>query len=422
MAWPWQQKKAEPAPVEERGSAEWGPSFIPLPGMMNGLVASTGRYISPETAIGLPAVGAAVRLISETIGSLPLIVYRGDGPDRERALREWQYTLLHDRPNLEDSAMAFWTTVSACIETTGNAFIQKLKAGSRVMELKVVDPYAVRVYRDKETQEKKYDVTVDGKTHSGLTNAEILHIPGFTLRGGLVGISPISEHRHALGIALAAEEYAGRSYQNDATPGLAITVPGNLGRQQANEMLNVWRETHAGLSNAQKPAILTNGASIEKLGMTLADAELVTSRRYGVEDVARIFRIPPAMLGVYAAGMNQSAEEESLRFVRYSLMPRLRRIEMALRSDDDLFPERSPLTAEWLVDGLLRADTQTRYQAHTLALQSGWKTKNEVRADEGLPPVDGGDQIQLTPVGGAPNPDPGTTSDAPTPPSTGVGD
>lgn len=421
MAWPWQKEKPAPAP-EERASAEWGPSFIPLPGMMNGFASATGRYISAETAIGLPAVGAAIRLISETIGSLPLIVYRGDGADRERAIREWQYTLLHDRPNLEDSAMAFWTTVSACIESTGNAFIQKLKVGSRVVEMKVLDPHTVRVYRDPATQEKKYDVTVDGREHKGFTSSDILHIPGFTLRGGLVGISPIAEHRQALGIALAAEEYAGRSYQNDATPGLAITVPGNLGRQQANEMLNVWRETHAGLSNAQKPAILTNGASIEKLGMTLADAELVTSRRYGVEDVARIFRIPPALLAVPNAGANQSAEEESLRFVRYGLMPRLRRIEMALRADDDLFPERSPLTPEWLVDGLLRADTQTRYQAHTLSLQSGWKTKNEVRADEGLPPVDGGDQIQLTPVGGAPNPDPGTVSDAPTPPSTGVGD
>lgn len=405
MAWPW-QKKEEPAGSEQRASGEWGSSAIPLPGMGatgGGFYAYTGRYVSPETASGLAAVGAAVRLISETIGSLPLLVYRGDGADRSRAIGDWQYNLLHNRPNLEQSAMEFWCDVSACLEFTGNAYIQKLKTGSRVQELQVIDPYGVRVYRDKDSGEKRFDVTVDGKTYGDLGTSDILHVRGFTLRGGLQGVSPISEHRQALGVALAAEEFAGRSYANDATPGLAITVPGNLGRQQAQEMLGVWNSTHQGLHNAARPAVLTNGASLERLGMTLADAELVNSRRYGVEEVARIFRIPPAMLGVPNAGTNQSAEEESLRFVRYGLMPRLRRIEMALRADDDLFPDTSPLEPEWLVDGLLRADTQTRYDAYVKARQAGWLSANEIRALENYPPITGGDEVQMTPVGGAPN-------------------
>ena len=130
---------------------------------------------------------------------------------------------------------------------------------------------------------------------------------------------------------------------------------------------------------------------------------MIASRRYGVEEVARIFRIPPAMLGVESRASNISAEEESLRFVRYGLMPRLRRIEMALRSDDDLFPVRSGLEPEWLVDGLLRADTQVRYAAYVQARQAGWLSANEIRALENYPPVEGGDQVQQTPVGGAPN-------------------
>lgn len=409
MAWPWQQKKEQPA-ADERAQ-EWGSSAIPLPGMSpaGGLYAYTGRYITPEAASGLAAVGAAVRLISETIGSLPLITYRGEGNERTRALRDWQYELLHQRPNLEQSAMEFWSDVSACLEYTGNAFIQLNRAGSRVIEMHVIDPYAVRVYRDKETMEKRFDVTIDGHLYKSLTSAEMLHVRGFTLRGGMVGISPIAEHKNTLGVALAAEEFAGRSYANDATPGLAITVPGNLGRQQATEMLQVWNSTHQGLHNAARPAVLTNGATLERLGMTLADAELVNSRRYGVEEVARIFRIPPAMLGVPNAGTNQSAEEESLRFVRYGLMPRLRRIEMALRACDALFPQGTDLTPEWLVDGLLRADTQTRYDAYVKARQAGWLSANEIRAIENYPPVAGGDEVQQTPVGGAPNttaPDP----------------
>ena len=402
MAWPWQKK--EEAQPEERASAEWGSSAIPLPGMGGGgFFAYTGRYISEEAAAGLSAVGAAVRLVSESIGSLPVIVYKGVDTNRERAIGAWQYQLIHERPNMEQSAMEFWTDVAACIEFSGNAYIQKIKAGSRVLEMRVVDPMAVRVYRDRDNGEKRFDVSLDGKHVNGLTTSEILHIRGFNVRGGLVGISPISEHKQALGVALAAEEYAGRMYANDATPGLAVTVPGNLGRQQAAEMLQVWNSTHQGMSNAGKPAILTNGATLSKLGMTMADAELIASRRYGVEEVARIFRIPPAMLGIESRASNISAEEESLRFVRYGLMPRLRRIEMALRADDDLFPAGGNLEPEWLVDGLLRADTQVRYAAYVQARQAGWLSANEIRALENYPPVEGGDQVQQTPVGGAPN-------------------
>lgn len=410
MAWPWQKKEA-PA-TEQRASGEWGTSAIPLPGVGapgSGFYAYTGRYVSPESASGLAAVGAAVRLISETIGSLPLITYRGDGNDRTRALNAWQYELLHDRPNMEQSAMEFWCDVSACLEYTGNAYVQMNRAGSRVIEMHVIDPNAVRVYRDKDTQEKRFDITIDGTPYKGLTPSEILHIRGFTLRGGLVGISPIAEHRNTLAVAMAAEEFAGRSYANDATPGLAITVPGNLGRQQAAEMLQVWNSTHQGLHNAARPAVLTNGATLDRLGMTLADAELINSRRYGVEEVARIFRIPPAILGVPNAGTNQSAEEESLRFVRYALMPRLRRIEAALLACDALFPQGSGLDPEWLVDGLLRADTQTRYDAYVKARQAGWLSANEIRALENYPPVAGGDEVQQTPVGGAPNATPPAT-------------
>ena len=409
MAWPWQKKEEAPAP-EERASAEWGSSAIPLPGMGGGgFYAYTGRYISAETASGLSAVGSAVRLVSETIGSLPAMVYKGDETNRERAIGSWQYELIHDRPNMEQSAMEFWTDVAACIEFAGNAYIQKIKAGTRVLEMQVLDPSTVRVYRDKETGEKRFDVTVEGKHYNGMGTTEILHIRGFSVRGGLVGVSPIAEHKQALGVALAAEEYAGRMYANDATPGLAVTVPGNLGRQQAQEMLQVWNATHQGMANAGKPAILTNGATLNKLGMTMADAELIASRRYGVEEVARIFRIPPAMLGVESRASNISAEEESLRFVRYGLMPRLRRIEMALRADDDLFPAGSNLEPEWLVDGLLRADTQVRYAAYVQARQAGWLSANEIRALENYPPVDGGDQVQQTPVGGAPNTAPPAT-------------
>ena len=402
MPWPWTKTKAD---APETRTTEWGTSAIPLPGSGvpgPGFYAYTGRYVTAEQALGLPAVGAAVRMISESIASLPMITYRGEGATRERALDSPIYSLLHDRPNSEQSAFEFWCDVCSCIETTGNAFLHKIRSRGQVVELLVIDPNFVRVYRDKESHEKRFDVLVDNVRYEGLTGTDILHVRGYTVRGGLVGISPIAEHRNALGVALAAEEFAGRAYANDATPGLAIKVPGNLGRQQATEMLEVWKTTHAGIHNARRPAVLTNGADIEKLSMNLADAELLDAMRFSVEQVARIFRIPPAMLGVESRASNMSAEEESLRFVRYCLLPRLRRIEMALRADLDMFP-REDLTPEWLVDGLLRADTATRYDAYIKARQAGWLSANEIRAFENLPPVEGGDEVQQTPVGGAPN-------------------
>lgn len=418
-AWPW----SKPKPVREERGAEWGSSAIPLPGMGApgpGFFSFTGRYVSAETAMGLPAVGASVRLISETIASLPMVVYVGDGPNRKRATASPTYALLHDRPNMDQSAFEFWGDVSSCIETTGNAFVQKIKARGRVEELHVIDPNYVRVYRDPDTREKRFDVMVDGKKVDNLTTADVLHIRGYTIRGGLVGISPIAEHRHALGVSLAAEEFAGRAYANDATPGLAIKVPGNLGRQQALEMLQVWTSTHGGIENARKPAVLTNGADLEKISMTLADADLIAAMQFNVEQVARIFRIPPGLLGVLNPATKQTAEEESLRFVRYCLMPRLRRIEMALRVDPDLFPNAN-MQPEWLVDGLLRADTATRYAAYVQARQAGWLSANEIREMENLPPVDGGDEVQQTPVGGAPNLQPGADAVAPADANAGDG-
>ena len=429
MTWPFGKK----APEERGVTGEWGSSAIPLPGMFtsnagSGFMSLTGRYVSPEQALAIPAVGAAIRLISETIASLPLIVYRGDGTDRQRAMDSWQYQLLHDSPNADEDAFNFWQTVSASLEGYGNAYLQKVKGGGRVLELRLLDPQSVRVYRDKETGDKKFDVLVpqtqgaERKDARGLTTSEILHICGFTMRGELVGMSPVSAHRNSLGIALAAEEVIAGVYQRDATPSLAIQVPGNLGRQQADEMAALFQAKFGGINGKGKPAILTNGASIEKIGMNLADAQLLESLRFhAVEEVARIFRIPPAMLGVESRASNVPAEEESLRFVRYGILPRLRRIEMAIRQDPDM-KFTNGLVPEWLVDGLLRADTRTRYEAWTLALQSGWLTKNEVRAQEGMAPVEGGDIIQLTPVGGAPNPDGGPTAETPPPPATGVGD
>ena len=384
--------------------SEFGSSAIPLPAQNT--LAYSGRPVTPDEAIGLPAVGAAIRSVSEIIGSLPMIVYQRDREQRDRAVSSPQYQLLHDAPNADQSPFDFFSDITASIETTGNAIVQKIKdTRGRVVELIVIDPDYVQIRRDADGQ-KVIDVNLgNGERVKGLTAADVIHIRGFTLKGGLVGLSPIQSHRNALGNAMALQEYQGRFWRNDATPGLVIKVPGQLGKQQAAQVLQVWSDTHGGLSNSHRPAILAGGADLDRI--PAMDAEWVETQRLNVLDVARIFRVPPWLLAVENSTLpGGNPEADSLRFLLYSLGPRLRRIELALRADSDLFGIGSPLFPEFLVDSLLRTDTKERYESYKAARQAGWLSPNEIRLLENYPPSDqpGANDIQLTPVGGAPNP------------------
>jgi HK97 family phage portal protein len=367
----------------------------------------SGRAVTPEAATGLPAVGAAIRTIAEVVASLPMMVYQRDADQRQRATSAPQYQLLHESPNSEQSAFDFFSDVAASIEATGNAVIQKIKdQRGQVVELLIVDPDYVQIRRDRETRQKVIDVRIDGETIKGLTSADVIHIRGFTLKGGLVGMSPIQAHRHALGNAMALQEYQGRFWQNDATPGLVIKVPGQLGKQQAQQVLQVWSDTHGGLGNAHRPAILAGGADLDRI--PAMDAEWVATQQLNILDVARIFRLPGWVLNVEMSSLpGQNPEQDSLRFLLYSLGPRLRRIELALRADQDLFGQGSNLFPEFLADSLLRTDTKERYESYKAARQAGWLSPNEIRALENYPASDqpGANDIQLTPVGGAPNPE-----------------
>lgn len=396
---PWQKSNEQP-PTEER--AEWGSSAIPLPGLS--YVSATNRVVTPDAAAGLPAVAAAIRLVSETIASLPLLVYEGSGPTRGRAYESEQYRLLHDAPNREQSSFDFLSDVTASLEGFGNAYVQKVKQNGRVVELVPLDPEIVYVYRDRETLDRKYDVIVNGKRTTGLTSSEILHIRGMTIRGGLLGLSPIQLHRNSLGNAVAMAEFVGRYFANDASPGLAIKIPGAVTSQQAKQILEVWQSTHGGVTNSHRPAVLASGAELDKVPISLEDALAVEAQKFSVREVARIFNVPPSLLAAEGAATASSAHEEADRFLKFSLAPRLRRIELALRADPDLFGG-TDLFPEFLVDSLLRPDTAARYAAYLSAKQGGWLSTNEIREMENRPPVEGGESVQITPVGGAPNPE-----------------
>jgi len=391
------------AGVEVR-AGEFGSSAIPWP--TGAAVSWSGLNVTADSAQSLPAVAAAIRLVSETIASLPLVVR--DGEERAVGTPAWQ--LLMESPASDMDPFAWMLQVAGSIETWGNAYCQIVRGGrgGRALELLPLDPSRVRVRRDPGDKRKRFDVTGDdGHTTRDLTTAEILHIPGYVPPGHVEGMSPIALHKHSLGNGMALQSFTGRYWANDASPGMVIKVPGNLTQQQAQEVLRVWGQSHQGLHNAHRPAVLAGGADIERIPINLEDAAFIAQANMSVEDVARIWRLPAHMLGI-GAPTGATAEQESLRFLTFSLMPRLRRIEQGVAHGlPDLFAVGGAVRPEFDTAAMLRADTPTRTAMITAGRQGGWLSINDARRMEALPPIPEGDAVQQTPVGGAPNLQPG---------------
>ena len=383
--------------------AEFGSSAIPTYTQFIGATTSGVPY-TLQAAVGIPTVGACIRLLAETIGSLPLCVYEGELADKRRALNAWQYDLLYEQPNPDCSAFDFHSDIAASIETTGNAFVRKFKGNGRVLAMYVLDPTQVVVKRT-EGNAKVFEYGVGGSKET-LSAAQVLHIRGFTLYGGDMGLSPIAQHRAALGASLAGQSFQGNFYANDAMPPGYIAVPGLLTRDQGRDMLQEWNARHQGPANRGNMAILYNGAEIKQLTMPLADAQWIETQERSDELAARIYLGPAASLMMSGPNSpNVKTEEETMRFLNFALRPRLARIEGAFKADLDLFAG-TELYPEFHIDDLLRADAATRAEVQHKQVQSGVLLIDEARAEEGLPPLpDGIGQIpQITPVGGAPNP------------------
>jgi HK97 family phage portal protein len=380
-----------------------GTSTIPQPMMSRGGWSNAGRLVSADDAVGLPAALAAVRLLAETTGELPCIVRRDGEAEPERVPTSSQWSLLHNEPNEDQSPFDFFAYLVASLQQS-NAYILKTKSRRQVMELIPLDPETVfPFHKDGQMQ---YRVYREGKS-TLLTREDIIHIPGVLWRHPYIGVSPIAMHRNSLGASLAAEEFGNRFFTNGGAAGGIIEVPDNPNKQQKEEIIEGWNAGHRGVANAHKTGLLTNGAKYQPLGVTMQDAAYVESQRFSVQQIARIFRVPASMIGDDSAQKPSNTHPEVVNqaFLQFSLQPWLTRIEQGLAKDPDLFPTRT-LKPSFVVEAILRADITSRYQAYLWAKQAGWLTANEIRAKEDMPEIEGGDQLQATPVGGAPNPEP----------------
>ena len=376
--------------------SQWVEPLIPgRPAFM----APSGIDVTADSAIRMSTVYACVRLLGDTISSLPLGAYVRRGRNRISysavygSQPEWA-----NRPNPETSRLEFFEQVIASLNLHGNAFILTVRdENDEVFELYCLNPDEVRIRRLRPNEPLVYEITIRDANEARteiLTSREILHIPMFRLPGSHYGLGPVSAARLTIGAAMAADTYAAAYFGNAANPGGVIEVPGELTQEQAQDIGRDWNITHTGPYRAGKIGILSGGAAFKPLTLNAADAQLLEARRFNVEDIARLFRVPISLLGHPVSGAMSfaSVEAQNLSFVQHSLRPLLERLEQSLSA---LLPESDGFI-KFNLDALLRGTTLERYEAYTKGLREGFLSLNDVRSVEDLAPIgEAGDQFRV---------------------------
>lgn len=354
---------------------------------IGGSPSYTGKTVTVDSSLSLVPVFSAVSLLAGSIGSLPLVVYRRLDQGRERARSHRTWSLLHDLPNPEMASDELWEMIGAHLLLWGNAFLAKIRDQKGVVsELWPIRPSRIQVGKDRNGE--RYFI-LDGHPER-LTQEDILHIRGLGT-DGVVGLSPIQQARQMLGGAMSLEEYGGRFWANSANPGGILVHPNNLSREAQDRLRADWKGRHKGPRHSGEIAILEEGMDWKSVGMPQKDAQFIETAGFDNLQIALLFRVPPAMLGAKTGDSltYSSTEMQGIDFVRFSLRRWLVRIESALLRDPSIFVQGDRFYPEFLIDGLQRADTKTRYESYQIALnpETGWMVKEEVRDLENLNPL-----------------------------------
>ena len=361
--------------------------------------STSGKRVNERSAMQMTAVYSCVRILSEAVAGLPLHLYQyTDKGSKEKAVDNPLYFLLHDEPNTEMTSFVFRETLMTHLLLWGNAYSQIIRNGKgEVVELYQLMPDRMTVNRDEKGQ-LYYEYMVssdDAKTLKDgtvkLSPYDVLHIPGLGF-DGLVGYSPIAMAKNAIGLAIAAEEYGSKFYANGATPSGILEYPGTV--KEPDKVRESWNAGFGGSSNAHKIAVLEEGMKYTPISISPNEAQFLETRKFQINEIARIFRVPPHMVGDLEKSSFSNIEQQSLEFVKYILEPWLVRWEQAMQRVLIPQDDKSKYFIKFNVDGLLRGDYQSRMQGYATARQNGWMSANDIRELENLdriPAEDGGD-------------------------------
>ena len=360
--------------------------------LLGGGESYAGKTVTVDTALQLSAAWACVRLIAQTWGTLPVEVKIWDGKGSAATRDHPLYALLHDAPNADMTAPEFWSAMGVCLMTWGNAYAEIDRTfGGRVVALTPLNPALVRPVRLKSGAiVYRYS---DPKGQRDIPEEDVLHIKGLSA-DGLLGMSPITQARNSLGLAMAAEETAGKLFSNGMRTTGHYVSPTFLTpeqRKQAAEMMEAYR----GAENAGKRPVLEGGWKFEQASLNPDDAELLASRSFSVEEICRWYGVPPFMVGhtSKSTSWGSGLEQQMLAFHTLTLRPILKNAEQAIRRRLLAPGERGKVEIDFNVEGLLRADSAGRAAFLKVMVTCGIMTPNEARAKEGLPPLPGGDSL-----------------------------
>ena len=351
--------------------------------------SSAGKYVSERSAMQMTAVYSCVRILSEAVASLPIHVYRyNSSGGKEKALDHPLYFLLHDEPNPEMTSFAFRETLMTHLLLFGNAYAQIIRNGKgEVVGLYPLMPDRMTVNRDENGKiyyqyQKSSD---DAHTMHGqlvtLKPRDVLHIPGLGF-DGLVGYSPIAMAKNAIGLAIAAEEYGSKFYANGAAPSGVLEHPGTL--KDPAKVRDSWNAAFGGSSNSHKVAVLEEGLKYTPISISPNEAQFLETRKFQINEIARIFRVPPHMVGDLEKSSFSNIEQQSLEFVKYTLDPWVSRWEQNMMRSLFSADEKSTYFIKFNVDGLLRGDYQSRMNGYAIGRQNGWMSANDIRELENL--------------------------------------
>lgn len=361
--------------------------------------STSGKVVTERSAMQMTAVYSCVRILSEAVAGLPLHLYRyKDGGGKEKAIDHPLYRLLHDEPNPEMSSFVFRETLMTHLLLWGNAYAQIIRNGKgEIMALYPLMPNKMRVDRDEhgklyyEYSHSSDEAGTMKNTTVRLTPYDVLHIPGLGF-DGLVGYSPIAMAKNAIGMAIACEEYGAKFFANGAAPSGVLEHPGVI--KDPQKVRDAWQSQFGGSANSNKVAVLEEGMKYTPISISPEQAQFLETRKFQINEIARIFRVPPHMVGDLEKSSFSNIEQQSLEFVKYTLDPWVIRWEQSLSRILFTDEEKKTLFFKFSVEGLLRGDYQSRMNGYATARQNGWMSANDIRELENMdkiPAEEGGD-------------------------------
>ena len=352
--------------------------------------SSSGKSVSQTSALSVTAVYSCVRILSEAIAGLPLHTYKyKDFNGKEKAIDHPLYFILHDEPNPEMTSFVFRETMMSHLLLWGNAYAQILRNGKGdVIALYPLSPNRItvdrasngRIYYTYSTSDDD-NPKLKSKGQVYLKSEDVLHIPGLGF-DGLVGYSPIAMARNAIGMAMACEEYGAKFFANGASPSGVLEHPSTI--KNPDKLRESWNSLFKGSSNSHQIAVLEEGLKYQPISISPNEAQFLETRKFQINEIARIFRIPPHMIGDLEKSSFSNIEQQSLEFVKYTLDPWVTRWEQSIQRRLFKDSEKAEYFVKFNVDGLLRGDYISRMSGYATGRQNGWLSANDIRELENM--------------------------------------